>query len=79
MKIYSNQNISGPEVIQFVSEVQTLDQDWWMIFNAENNEIIVEPLQCRGFTSSPYTMVVADTKDELDQYIIDNNLSLASE
>jgi hypothetical protein len=32
------------------------------------------PQQCSGYTSSHLTIVVADTKEECDQYIADNEL-----
>jgi hypothetical protein len=73
-KIYTNQNIINEEVVPFTSEVQTTDQDWWMIYNSDKKELIVEPQQCSGFTSSPFTMVVSDNKEELDQYIVDNQI-----
>jgi hypothetical protein len=73
-KIYTNQNIINEEVVPFTSEVQTTDQDWWMIYNSNTKELVIEPQQCSGFTSSPFTMVVSDNKEELDQYIIDNQI-----
>ena len=74
-KIYTNQNINNEEVIPFPSEVQTTDQDWWMIYDVDTKELTVPPQQCSGFTSSPFTMVVSDSKEELDQYIVDNQIN----
>jgi hypothetical protein len=54
--------------------VETDQNQWWFVYDEANKEIIVEPQQCSGSTSGPYLMVVADTKEELDQYIVDNNL-----
>ena len=51
----------------------TTENDWWFIFS-EDKHIVVEPLQCSGGTTSPHTMVVADTLKELEQYIIENEL-----
>ena len=51
----------------------TTENDWWFIFSKDKH-IVVEPLQCSGGTTSPHTMVVADTLEELEQYIIDNAL-----
>jgi hypothetical protein len=39
-------------------------------------KIIIPPQQCSGGTSSPFTMAIADTKEELEQYIQDNGLIL---
>lgn len=79
MKIYSNQNVNVEHVIPFSAEVHTTEQDWWMIYDADNKIILVEPLNCAGYTSSPLTMVVADSKEELNQYIVDNNLKYPPE
>jgi hypothetical protein len=73
IKIYSNQIISE-EVIPFPNEVYTTDQNWWMIYDAATKQVAVEPMQCSGCTSSPLTIVVADSKEELEQYIADNEL-----
>ena len=74
MKVYSNQILDAEWVIPFPDEVHTTDQEWWMIYDADTKVIVIEPLQCSGYTSSPFTMVVADAKEELDQYIVDNKL-----
>ena len=50
----------------------TTEDQWWMIHNAETKKIIIEPHQCSGYTSSPFTMVIGDTKEELEQYILEN-------
>jgi len=76
MKIYSNQNVNAEQVIPFPDEVHTTELDWWMIYDADTKVILIEPLQCSGYTSCPKTMVISDTKEELDQYIIDNKLLL---
>ena len=73
IKIYSNQIISE-EVISTIDEVYTTDQNWWMIYDANTEQVAVEPMQCSGCTSAPLTMVIADTKEELEQYIADNEL-----
>jgi hypothetical protein len=74
MRIYTNQNLDNEEIIPSPYEVETTEQDWWMIYDADTKEVVVEPQQCSGFTSSPLTMVIADTEEELDQYIVDNGL-----
>jgi hypothetical protein len=74
MKVYSNQILDAEWIIPFPDEVHTTEQEWWMIYNADTKVIVIEPLQCSGYTSSPFTMVIADTKEELLQYIKQNNL-----
>jgi len=56
----------------------TNGQEWWMIFESETRKIIVPPNQCSGYTSSPFTMIVANSKEECDQFIIDSNLFIAN-
>ena len=51
----------------------TQDQ-WIVLYNDETKEILVEPQQCSGSYTCANTLVVADTKEELDQYIVDNEL-----
>jgi hypothetical protein len=71
IKIYSNQNLTSPQ------NVHTTEEDWWMVFDPASKNVVVQPQQCSGYTSSPLTMVIAETKDELNQYIIDNDLIIA--
>ena len=52
----------------------TAEDQWWMVFESETKKILVEPQQCSGYTSSPFTLAVADSKEELEQYILDNEL-----
>lgn len=76
IKIYSKQNLNNQDVIVSPDDVHTTEQEWWFVYDSTVNQITLSPLQCSGYTSSPLTMVVADTKEELEQYIIDNNLIL---
>jgi hypothetical protein len=53
-----------------------VDQDKWILLYQESSkEILMKPQQCGGLWTVVETLVVADTKEELNQYIIDNNLS----
>ena len=56
--------------------VETDQNQWWLVYEETSKNIIVEPQQCSGSTSGPLTMVVADTKEELDQFIVENGLIL---
>jgi hypothetical protein len=71
IKEYKNPSLSTPQ------NIHTTDEDWWMIFDPESKKVIVKPQQCSGYTSSPLVMVVAKSKEELDQYIVDNNLIIS--
>lgn len=74
MKIYSNQNV--PNATPLIDSLLTNDMVWWMIYDANTLEIILPPKQCSGGTFSPFTMVISDTREELEQYIQDNGLIL---
>jgi len=76
MKIYSNQNVNAEQIIPFPDEVHTTELDWWMIYDADTKVITIQPIQCSGYTSSPLTMVIADTEEELEQYIADHALKI---
>jgi len=51
----------------------TTSEQWWFIFD-NNNSVLESPKQSYGATSSPHTMVVADTLEECEQYILDHGL-----
>ena len=53
----------------------TNEEQWWMIFESETKKIIIYPNKCSGYTSSPFMMIVADSKEELEKYILENELS----
>lgn len=74
MKIYSNQNLDNSDFISGVNGILTDENEWWMIYDADTKEIIIQPQQCLGGTSSQFTMVIADSKEELEEYILNNEL-----
>ena len=45
-----------------------------MIYDADTKVIAIEPLQCSGYTSSSFTMVISNTEEVLLEYIKQNNL-----
>jgi hypothetical protein len=61
-------------IIQQPENFQTDNNIWWLLYNPVDLVIASGPFQCSGVTWSPLVMVTGDTKEELDQYIIDNNL-----
>lgn len=63
------------QILSQPKDVLTNEVQWWFIYNSDTGTILQEPIQCLGKTSSPYTMVVADTKDECDTFITQNNLN----
>lgn len=56
----------------------TNEDQWWMIYDDETKKIIIEPQQCSGYTSSPLTIIISNSKEELEQHIIDLNLLYSS-
>lgn len=75
IKLYSNQE--KPDVVPMVGGVITTDTEWWMIYDANTLQVIIPPQQCAGGTSSPYTMAIADSLEELEQHIQENGLILS--
>jgi len=54
--------------------IETTQEEWNMLYDDETKIILIQPQQSFGSHTCASTLVVADTKEELDQYIIDNNL-----
>jgi Fe-S-cluster-containing hydrogenase component 2 len=54
--------------------IETTQDEWIMMYDDATKIILVEPSQCSGSHTCAITLVVADTKEELDQYIVDNAL-----
>lgn len=54
--------------------IETTQDEWIMMYDDETKIILVEPSQCSGSHTCAITLVVADTQEELDQYIVDNAL-----
>jgi hypothetical protein len=52
------------------------DNVWWIVYEDDSKEILsdIQEPQYRGFISSSSTLVTADTKEELEQFITDNQL-----
>lgn len=73
LKIYSNENLDNLDIISNFTEIYINSNEWWMVCNFETKKIDVLPLQSSGYVSGPTTLIVADTKEELEQFIIDYN------
>jgi hypothetical protein len=57
-----------------VNNIETTQEQRWMLYNDETKIVIEGPFQCSGYTSSPNVMVIADTEEELLTYIEENKL-----
>lgn len=62
------------EKITSVDYIDTTDNRWWFLYNNETKKVLVTPIRCVGYTTSPHVMVIGDTEEELHQYIVDNEL-----
>jgi hypothetical protein len=62
-----------------VNNIETTQEQWWMLYNDETKIVIEGPFQCSGYTSSPNVMVIADTEEELLTYIEENDLIIPIE
>lgn len=54
--------------------IDVTEDQWVMLYSEETKEILVTPNKCSGSHTCADTLVVADTKEELEQYITDNKL-----
>ena len=63
------------QVIPQPVDILTNEVQWWFIYNSNTSLILQPPIQCSGKTSSPHTMVIADTEAECEGYIVQNNLN----
>tara|TARA_R110001599_G_scaffold1851_3_gene9245 strand:- start:1032 stop:1268 length:237 start_codon:yes stop_codon:yes gene_type:complete len=57
-----------------VDNIETTQDQWWMLYNESTKIVFEGPLQCSGITTSPDIMVIADTEEEVLEFIEDNNL-----
>ena len=62
------------QVFQQPDNIYTNQAQWWFVYDASSNKITIAPLQSCGYISGPLTLVIADTKEELKQYIADHGL-----
>lgn len=54
--------------------IDVTEDQWVMLYNEETKEILVEPQQCSGSHTCANTLVIADTIEELEEYIAENGL-----
>ena len=57
------------------TNTQTLETDWWFLFDSESLKMVTEPQQCAGYTDSPYSMFIGNTLEECEEYIKDNAIT----
>jgi len=54
--------------------IEITENQWVMLYEEESKNILIEPQQSSGFYTAVDILVVADSKEELDQFITDSNL-----
>jgi len=55
--------------------LETNETSWWIVYDPKSKKIVIpELVQMLGKTSSPFTMVVGDTREEIDAYMVENEL-----
>ena len=57
-----------------VINIESTQDQWWMLYNESTKIVFEGPIQCSGSTTSPHIMVIADTEEELLTYIEENDL-----
>ncbi len=56
--------------------VITVDENTWiLLYDEDTREILMKPQQCSGTYTCAQTLVVADTLEELEQYVAENGLN----
>lgn len=54
--------------------IEVTPDQWVMLYEQQSKIITMEPQQAAGFYNAVDVLVVADTHEELNQYIADNAL-----
>jgi len=62
-----------------VDNIETAQEQWWIVYNDETKTVLEGPLQCSGYTSSPHIMVIGNTEEELLTYIEENDLIIPND
>ena len=62
-----------------VDNIETVQEQWWIVYNDETKTVLEGPLQCSGYTSSPHIMVIGETEEELLTYIEENDLIIPND
>jgi hypothetical protein len=57
--------------------IEVTQEQWVLLYEEESKKILLEPQQASGFYTAVDVLVVADTEEELNQYIVDNGLSIS--
>jgi hypothetical protein len=64
------------QVIQEVNNIETSETDWWMLYDESTQIVSTGPMRCSGITASPHIMVIADTEEEVLEFIEQEGLTL---
>ncbi len=75
MKIYSNQFISENNISLTENGIQTTQEEWWFVYDYETKKIIAHPEKGCMHIRSPFTIIVANTLEECQEYISTHGLS----
>ena len=59
-----------------VDNIETTQDQWWMVYNESAQTVSAGPLQCSGITTSPDVMIIADTEEEVLEFIEQEGLAL---
>jgi len=54
--------------------IEITENQWVMLYEEESKNILIEPQQSSGFYTAVDILVVADSKEECEQFIADSNL-----
>jgi hypothetical protein len=56
-------------IIDTPQEYHTTVEQWWFVYDKVTNELISPPMQCEGYTSSPFSLGIGSSEEDCFQYI----------
>ena len=62
-----------------VDNIETTQDQWWMLYNESTKIVFEGPLKCSGYTTSPDAMIITNTEEQLLAYIEENGLIIPLE
>ena len=64
------------QIIADVTNIKTTENDWFIGYNNETRRVMIGPIQCSGNSNSCHVMAIADTEEELLEFIEQEGLTL---
>lgn len=62
-------------IINSPQEHFTNQNQWWFIYDSHTDQLISPPMQCEGYTTSPFSLCIDDSEEACWNYIRGLSLS----